>query len=59
MMSLPLRSIWTGKTSTKPTSRASTTGAQRNVSCLARPRRKPTPIPRKLPSSTKFEKYDR
>jgi hypothetical protein len=49
----------TGKKRTNAISASRASGAHEN-NCLARPaRRKPTPMPRKLPSSTKFEKYDR
>jgi hypothetical protein len=54
--SLPLRSISTGKINTAPTRIASVSGANGNRSILEAPRRNPTPIPRKLPSSTKLLK---
>ena len=55
----PVRTTSTGNTRTKRISRASATGAQGNRFTRARARRNPMPIPRKLPSRTKFEKYDR
>ncbi len=55
----PPRFTWTGNTSTNRISRASATGAHRNRSTRDLARRKPRPMPRKLPSRTKFEKYDR
>ncbi len=55
----PDLSITTGNLTTKAMKNAITTGAQRNRSVDERARRKPRPIPRKLPSSTKFEKYER
>src|SRR6187399_2995697 len=59
MRSEPDRSIRTGKIRTSPTKEASPTGAYGNRLTLARPRRKPTPMPRKDPSSTKLLKYER
>ncbi len=49
----------TGKTLTATTSTPSATGASPERSRVDRERRKPAPMPRKLPSSTKFEKNAR
>jgi hypothetical protein len=51
--SLPDRSIWTGKTSTKATRIASNRGASWNRLPDDRARRNPAPMPRKLASRTK------
>jgi hypothetical protein len=55
----PVRSIVTGNALTSPRNTASETGANTKRSGFLCPRRNPRPMPRKLPSSTKFEKYDR
>ena len=55
----PVRTTSTGNTRTKRISRASATGAHGNRLTRARARRNPMPMPRKLPSRTKLEKYDR
>ena len=57
--SLPERLIWTGKTMTNPTIAASSTGARGKRFGDERARRNPTPMPRKLASRTKLEKYER
>ena len=49
----------TGKTSTTTTRTPSAIGASQERSRCDRERRKPAPMPRKLPSSTKFEKKAR
>ena len=59
MSPLPERSITTGNAVMNPVKNASITGDQRKRSGGLRARRNPTPMPRKLPSRTKFEKYDR
>jgi hypothetical protein len=56
---LPERSTSTGKMSTNATKNVSATPAQGNKSALDVARRKPMPMPRKLPSKTKLEKKDR
>ena len=53
------RSTWTGNSLTKMISSASATGAHGNRFTRERARRNPMPMPRKLPSRTKLEKYDR
>ena len=59
MTSEPVRSSDTGHCRTPNTSRASSTGAAGIRDQLRRLTRKPMPMPRNEPSSTKFEKYDR
>src|SRR5262245_10389177 len=59
MTSEPVRSIVTGKTST-PTTRTLSSGIDTgHTDQLFLLMRKPAPMPRNDPSSTKFEKYDR
>ncbi len=57
--SVPLERMLTGKKRTNATKAASASGVYGNRSRDDRARRNPIPMPKKLPSSTKFEKYDR
>ena len=49
----------TGKNSTATTSTSTSTGMAGRIDQRLRAIRKPQPMPRNEPSSTKFEKYDR